>query len=39
MSPKSCVGNKRLKQDYIRIMKDPVPYVKAHPLPQNMLEW
>ncbi|XP_046556659.1 ubiquitin-conjugating enzyme E2 J2-like [Haliotis rubra] len=29
----------RLKQDYMRIMKDPVPYVKAVPLPTNMLEW
>ncbi|XP_060066439.1 ubiquitin-conjugating enzyme E2 J2-like [Ylistrum balloti] len=29
----------RLKQDYLRIMKDPVPYVKAIPLPSNILEW
>ncbi|XP_077998421.1 ubiquitin-conjugating enzyme E2 J2-like [Glandiceps talaboti] len=29
----------RLKQDYIRIMKDPVPYVTAAPLHSNMLEW
>lgn len=29
----------RLKQDYMRIMKDPVPYVKAAPLPSNILEW
>lgn len=29
----------RLKQDYLRIMKDPVPYVKAVPLPSNILEW
>lgn len=39
MSRQSNMGTRRLKQDYIRIMKDPVPYVKAHPLPQNMLEW
>ena len=29
----------RLKQDYIRIVKDPVPYVSAMPLPSNILEW
>ncbi|XP_002735278.1 ubiquitin-conjugating enzyme E2 J2-like [Saccoglossus kowalevskii] len=29
----------RLKQDYIRIMKDPVPYVTAAPLHSNILEW
>lgn len=29
----------RLKQDYMRIMRDPVPYVKAAPLPSNILEW
>lgn len=29
----------RLKQDYMRIMKDPVPYIQAVPLPSNILEW
>lgn len=29
----------RLRQDYLRIIKDPVPYVKAAPLPSNILEW
>ncbi|CAH1775760.1 unnamed protein product [Owenia fusiformis] len=29
----------RLKQDYMRIMKDPVPYVQAVPLASNILEW
>lgn len=29
----------RLKQDFMRIMRDPVPYVKAAPLPSNILEW
>lgn len=33
------MATRRLKQDYMRIMKDPVPYVKAHPLQQNILEW
>ena len=30
---------KRLRQDYIRIQRDPVPYVEAAPLPSNILEW
>jgi len=29
----------RLKQDYIKIKKDPVPYIVAEPLPSNLLEW
>ena len=29
----------RLKQDWMRLMKDPVPYVAAAPLPSNLLEW
>ncbi|XP_059489538.1 ubiquitin-conjugating enzyme E2 J2 [Neocloeon triangulifer] len=29
----------RLRQDYIRLKKDPVPYVVAEPLPSNILEW
>lgn len=29
----------RLKQDFMRIMKDPVPYIQAFPLPSNILEW
>ncbi|CAM4733038.1 unnamed protein product [Leuciscus chuanchicus] len=29
----------RLKQDYLRIRKDPVPYICAEPLPSNILEW
>lgn len=29
----------RLKQDYIRLKKDPVPYVTAEPLQSNILEW
>jgi len=29
----------RLKQDFMRIMKDPVPYIKASPVPSNILEW
>ncbi len=29
----------RLKQDYMRIMKDPVPYIQAQPVPSNILEW
>lgn len=29
----------RLRQDYLRLKKDPVPYVIAEPLPSNILEW
>jgi len=29
----------RLKQDYLRLKKDPVPYVIAEPVPANILEW
>uniref|UniRef100_UPI00358E506C ubiquitin-conjugating enzyme E2 J2 isoform X2 n=1 Tax=Myxine glutinosa TaxID=7769 RepID=UPI00358E506C len=32
-------ATKRLKQDYLRIRKDPVPYVRAEPLASNILEW
>lgn len=39
MSRKGSTATQRLKQDYIRIVKDPVPYVIAHPLPSNILEW
>ncbi|XP_063699866.1 ubiquitin-conjugating enzyme E2 J2 [Culicoides brevitarsis] len=36
---KSITSNSRLKQDYIRLKKDPVPYISAEPLPSNILEW
>lgn len=29
----------RLKNDYIRLIKDPVPYIIAEPLTSNILEW
>ena len=29
----------RLRQDYMRLMKDPVPYIIAAPKPDNILEW
>ncbi|XP_076850863.1 ubiquitin-conjugating enzyme E2 J2-like isoform X2 [Brachyhypopomus gauderio] len=32
-------ATQRLKQDYLRIKKDPVPYVCAEPLASNILEW
>ena len=35
----STSATARLKQDYIRLIKDPVPYVAASPLPSNILEW
>ena len=36
---KGTTATQRLKQDYLRLIKDPVPYVTAHPLPSNILEW
>jgi len=38
---KSCQtsATARLKQDYIRIKSDPVPYISAEPLHSNILEW
>ena len=29
----------RLRNDYKRLKKDPVPYIVAEPLPSNILEW
>lgn len=29
----------RLRQDYLNLNKDPVPYIRAEPLPSDMLEW
>lgn len=37
MSHKSYTA--RLKQDYIRLKQDPVPYIHAEFLPSNILEW
>ncbi|XP_067006170.1 ubiquitin-conjugating enzyme E2 J2 isoform X2 [Anabrus simplex] len=36
---KSNTATARLKQDYLRLKRDPVPYVVAEPLPSNILEW
>lgn len=30
---------KRLKKDYQKLLKDPVPYALAAPLQSNILEW
>ena len=35
----SPMATRRLRQDYMRLMRDPVPYVEAAPLPSNILEW
>lgn len=32
-------ATQRLKQDYIRLKKDPIPFVIAEPLSSNILEW
>lgn len=29
----------RLRADYLRLKRDPVPYIDAEPLPSNILEW
>lgn len=39
MSRRSNSATARLRQDYLRIKRDPVPYVTAEPLPSNILEW
>jgi len=35
----STTAAARLRKDYSRIMKDPVPFITAHPHPSNILEW
>ena len=35
----SSTATSRLKQDYMRLLRDPVPYVKATPLANNILTW
>uniref|UniRef100_H2YAR1 Ubiquitin-conjugating enzyme E2 J2 n=1 Tax=Ciona savignyi TaxID=51511 RepID=H2YAR1_CIOSA len=32
-------ATQRLKQDYMRLKKDPIPFITAEPLPSNILEW
>lgn len=39
MNRKTNSASARLKQDYLRLKKDPVPYVLAEPVPSNILEW
>ncbi|KAA0183270.1 Ubiquitin-conjugating enzyme E2 J2 [Hyalella azteca] len=39
MSKVSVTATYRLRSDYMRMKKDPVPYVTAEPLPSNILEW
>ncbi|VDM18243.1 unnamed protein product [Hydatigera taeniaeformis] len=33
------VAVQRLQQDYLRLVRDPVPFVIAHPLHTNIFEW
>jgi ubiquitin-conjugating enzyme E2 J2 len=35
----SVTASARLRKDYMRLVKDPVPYVLAAPLASNILEW
>ena len=41
MSRKSgqVTATQRLKQDYIRLKRDPVPFIVSEPSPGNILEW
>ncbi|XP_017144559.1 ubiquitin-conjugating enzyme E2 J2 [Drosophila miranda] len=45
MTSSSAPGRKqptavsRMKQDYMRLKRDPLPYITAEPLPNNILEW
>lgn len=39
MSSKHCGATARLRQDYMRLKKDPLPYIIAEPNPSNILEW
>ncbi|CAH1117754.1 unnamed protein product [Phaedon cochleariae] len=39
MSRKPNSATARLKQDYLRLKRDPVPYITAEPLPSNILQW
>lgn len=41
MSRRKNIGTAipRLQQDYLNLNRDPVPYIRAEPLPSDMLEW
>ena len=39
MTTISTTASKRLKKDYLLIQEDPIPFISAHPLPSNTLEW
>ena len=39
MTGASVSATTRLKKDYHKLIKDPVPYAIARPLNSNILEW
>lgn len=39
MSRRTNSATSRLRQDYLRLKRDPVPFVSAEPLASNLLEW
>ncbi|XP_023025424.1 ubiquitin-conjugating enzyme E2 J2 [Leptinotarsa decemlineata] len=39
LSRKHTSATARLRQDYLRLKRDPVPYITAEPLPSNILQW
>ena len=39
LSPDQRKAQKRLKKDYEELIKEPIPFIIAHPLEDNMFEW
>ena len=39
MTKISSTASARLRADYMRLKRDPIPYITAEPLPSNILEW
>ncbi|KAL1435729.1 hypothetical protein MTO96_010514 [Rhipicephalus appendiculatus] len=39
MSRGSRTATQRLRLEYAKLLREPVPYVSAHPLPADILEW
>ena len=37
MASKAAIA--RLQKEYKALLKEPVPHIKAHPNPSNMLDW
>ena len=35
----STIGSLRLKKDYLKLKRDPIPFIIAEPLSSNIFEW